>query len=110
VSRKPKTFAGEIADVENPEWEPLLGLLATDFMWMGAIDLEDGRRIHAYKHWWTRRYVHLDRDGVAFGYTGDGRYREVEPFWLLRQALMFHPDMMKPAWRLEVLAADEPWD
>ena len=75
---------------DTPVWEPLQDLLAElvhDFMWMLAVDLEDGRRVHAYKHIRTRRYVHLDSTGAAFVCTPEGRYREVDPVLLLELAL-----------------------
>ena len=64
-------------------------------MWMFEVELEDGRRVHAYKHWWTRRYLHLSLDGCAFAYIRPGCYsnedpdwyREVEPEWLLKLVL-----------------------
>jgi hypothetical protein len=31
-----------------------------DFMWMGPVDLVDGRRLHLYKHTDTRSYLRLD--------------------------------------------------
>ena len=34
-------------------------------MWMFEVELEDGRKLHAYKHWWTRGYIHLTLDGRA---------------------------------------------
>lgn len=70
-----------------PEWQPLLNLLAGDFMWMFAVDLEDGRRIHAYKHSRTRRYIHLDADSNAFVYTDAGRYRQFDARKLLEMVL-----------------------
>jgi uncharacterized protein DUF4160 len=36
-------------------------------MWMHAVTLKDGTRIHAYKHWHTRRYLHLSDDGRHLG-------------------------------------------
>jgi hypothetical protein len=79
-----------------PEWQPLLDLLAeaaddesrvlNDFMWMHSVRLEDGRLLQAYKHYWTRRYVHLDSDGNAFVYTPYG-YLQGSPQWELEMAL-----------------------
>jgi hypothetical protein len=47
-------------------------------MWMHEVQLTDGTRIHAYKHWVTRRYMHLAADGRAFEYCGTGgHYREI---------------------------------
>lgn len=36
-----------------------------------------GTRLQAYKHRWTRRYLHLDDEANAFAYRGDDLYREV---------------------------------
>jgi hypothetical protein len=75
---------------DTPNWAPLEDLLGdefcTQFMWMGSIELEDGTRLDAYKHTWTRCYLHLSGDGRAFYYiwrngnmNDDARYRECEP-------------------------------
>ncbi|MDX6590010.1 MAG: ribonuclease VapC [Solirubrobacterales bacterium] len=50
-----------------------------DFMWMFEVELDRNHRIHAYKHYWTRRYIHLDHEGRAFAYCGDELYQEVDP-------------------------------
>jgi hypothetical protein len=74
----------------EPEWEPLLNLApdhVIDFMWMFALQLTDGTRVQAYKHYWTRNYLHLDNEGRAFVYAGKERYEEVNPPWLLRAVL-----------------------
>lgn len=76
--------------VEEPEWEPLLNFAADhvgDFMWMYAVELTDRTRLQAYKHYWTRDYLHLDDEGRAFIYAGKQRYEEVNPPWLLRLVL-----------------------
>ncbi len=76
--------------VEDPEWEPLLNFApehVVDFMWMGTMELTDGTRLQAYKHYWTREYLHLDNEGRAFVYVGKERYEEVNPPWLLRAVL-----------------------
>jgi hypothetical protein len=76
----------DVADCMNPEWQPLLNLaseLVEDFMWMHVVETGDGRRLHAYKHYWTRRYIHLDGTGAAFLYRHDGRYQQVDAYWLL---------------------------
>jgi hypothetical protein len=67
---------------DSPEWQPLLDLAPehiADFMWMFEVELDRGHRLHAYKHYWTRRYVHLDHEGRAFAYCGDELYQEVDP-------------------------------
>ena len=74
----------------EPEWEPLLNFApdhVVDFMWMHAVELTDGTRLQAYKHYWTRDYLHLDTEGRAFIYAGKERYEEVNPPWLFRRIL-----------------------
>jgi hypothetical protein len=76
--------------VHDPEWEPLLNFAPDhvgDFMWMFAAELTDGTRLQAYKHYWTRDYLHLDNEGRAFIHVGNERYEEVNPPWLLRRVL-----------------------
>jgi hypothetical protein len=83
------SIRGEIRQCDNPEWGPLEALLGSDdlcshFMWMGDVELEDGTILNAYKHSWTRRYLHLADDGRTFDYLsdvvdGDG-YRRMEPY------------------------------
>jgi hypothetical protein len=82
---------------EEPEWQPLLDFAPRhidDFMWMFAVELEDGRRLDAYKHWWSRQYLHLTDKGRAFVYEyleddldTPGWYREANPVWLLQAVL-----------------------
>jgi hypothetical protein len=74
----------------TPSWTPLLDIApehVDDFMWMFEVELDCGSRLHAYKHSDTRQYVHLTNEGRAFIYCGGGRYREVDPAWLLAMAL-----------------------
>lgn len=78
-------MAGETVNWTAPEWQPLLDLcgerLSGTFMWMFEVELEDGLRVHAYKHRDTRRYLHLGVDGSAWIYlwsdedTGTPSYR-----------------------------------
>lgn len=79
---------GTIYQWELPEWQPLMELvgdLASGFMWMGELRLDDGTRLHAYKHRETRRYVHASADGRTFRYVppprldsdDDGAYRPI---------------------------------
>jgi len=56
-------------------------------MWMFTVEAEYGRRIQAYKHIFTRRYVHLDGTGAAFVYREDGRYQQVDALWLIDMVL-----------------------
>jgi hypothetical protein len=78
---------------DSPDWQPLLdfaGGHVDDFMWMFEVELEGGIRLHAYKHWWTRRYIHLAADGRAFAFEPNSWdeddesswYHEVDPKWL----------------------------
>lgn len=72
---------GRTAQWDDPVWEPLLHLLRVyvdDFMWMHEVELDDGTRVHAYKHRETRRYLHLSDDGRAFVYGEPDFYREVD--------------------------------
>ena len=84
--RAKKWQRGKGRQYEEPVWEPLLELAPEDiddFMWMGEIELTDGGRVQMYKHYWTRRYLHLDLGGRAFVYLDDDRYEEVDAEWLL---------------------------
>lgn len=83
-------FKGRTLSAPKPNWQPLLNLLACDFMWMFDVELEDGRTVHAYKHYWTRRYIHLADDDSAFIYVDPHRYEEVDPEWLLEKVLEGH--------------------
>jgi hypothetical protein len=77
-------------DVRAPEWEPLLNFAPDhidDFMWMYSVDLKDGTRLQAYKHYWTRRHLHLDGKERAYVFQEDRRYREVAARWLLMMVL-----------------------
>src|SRR4051794_36739145 len=82
-----KALKGRPLSSPKPNWQPLLNLLAGDFMWMFDVELEDGRCVHAYKHHSTRRYIHLADDDSAFVYVDPDRYEEVDPEWLLEQVL-----------------------
>ena len=85
-----KTIRGKWLRVDTPEWEPLLNLApdhVVDFMWMGTVRLVDGTRLQVYKHYWTRRYLHLAADGRAFAFVPKTRYEEVNPPWLLMRVL-----------------------
>ncbi len=85
-----KKFSGQMLSTDTPTWEPLVDLVGEkvdEFMWMFEVELEDRCRLHAYKHWWTRRYIHLTLNGKAFVYecstgSSSGRlswYRETDP-------------------------------
>jgi len=88
MEKKP-THAGEVCDSEEPNWTPLQELTnqaRADFVWMYAVELDDGRRLEVYKHYWTRCYIHVDQDGNGFYYDRWGRYRRVHALWLLGAA------------------------
>lgn len=90
VSMSSKPIRGKLLPVDAPEWEPLLNFApdhVVDFMWMGTIQLIDGTRIQAYKHYWTRDYLHLSEDGRAFVFLPKTRYEDVNPPWLLMRVL-----------------------
>jgi hypothetical protein len=82
---------------EHPDWGPLeaaVGLdVVGDFMWMYDVELDDGRRVQAYKHIDTRRYVHLDSDGNAFIDETDGRYRSISIIELLMRVFARLPGL-----------------
>jgi hypothetical protein len=82
--RSARSVAGTMGQGKAPDWGPLENLLDTElcgqFMWMFAVDLQDGTRLNAYKHIWTRCYFHLADDGRAFNYVGEDRYRGVDPY------------------------------
>jgi hypothetical protein len=91
-----KKWQGQMLPSYEAGWEPLLEFAPNhvgDFMWMFAVELEDGRRLDAYKHWWTRRYVHLTGKARVFVFEhredldDPGWYREANPIWLLQLIL-----------------------
>jgi hypothetical protein len=72
--RRPRPKRGRVVNWESPKWEPLLRLARVyvgEFMWMGEVRLRGGISLHLYKHYWTRRYLHLTEDGRAFFFRGD---------------------------------------
>jgi hypothetical protein len=73
-----------------PDWRPLLEFAPEeirDFMWMYRLDLEDGTVVEAYKHYYSRGYLHLAADGRAFGWVGESLYEEVDRVALLTEVL-----------------------
>jgi|GEM_PF-2411891 len=82
ATKKAKGIPGEMKQCDDPDWEPLVRLIgefgAGWFMWMAEMELDDGTRIHSYKHKWTRSYLHLEATGRAFNYRPDGTYPELE--------------------------------
>jgi hypothetical protein len=92
----PKPKRGRVVNSEAPVWEPLFELASehlNGFAWMHEVELEDGTRLHAYRHQETRRYLHLDHSGRAFVVTwgesreGELEYEEADPRFLLDLAL-----------------------
>lgn len=74
-----KIYRGRMIQGEHPNWDPLERLVeavASRFMWMFEVELRDGRRLQAYKHYDTRRYIHLSDDCAAFVYRPEERYGE----------------------------------
>lgn len=82
ATKMAKGIHGKLKQYEEPDWEPLLRLVgefgAGWFMWMAEMELDDGTRIHSYKHSYSRSYLHLDASGRAFGYRPDDTYPELE--------------------------------
>jgi hypothetical protein len=96
-----KPIPGKSTQYKEPDWQPLLDMAphhVDDFMWMHEVELEDGTRLHAYKHYWTRRYMHLSSDRRAFVYREGSLYEEVAPCWLFDLALR------------RSLVPDDPWE
>jgi hypothetical protein len=86
-----RRIRGRTTQYESPEWQPLLDFApehVDDFMWMFELELRRGHRLHAYKHYWTRRYIYLDHEGRVWGYCGDDLYQEVDPVRHLSSVLM----------------------
>ena len=77
----PAMQSGKITRGLKPSWEPLIGLIGRDlvpgFMWMFALELDDGTEVHGYKNAATRRYVHLATDGRTFTHRTGDRYEEI---------------------------------
>jgi hypothetical protein len=81
-------IGGTLSRFDDPDWDPLVALVGEDlapwFMWMHAIELEDGEAVHAYKHVATRGYVHLGETGGAFAFC-EGRYRPIPPYRAIQE-------------------------
>jgi hypothetical protein len=86
-----RSHRGSVVQGEHPNWQPLLNLVgeegAGDFMWMFEVELEDGRRVQAYKHIDTRRYIHAGADGAVYLYESPERYRVAPAVDVVRAAL-----------------------
>jgi hypothetical protein len=88
--RTKKRLHGKEPSGLRPDWRPLLSFApdeVPDFMWMFRDFLEDGTVVEAYKHTWTRQYLHLDASGRAYEFVGGRSYEEVDPQALLAKAL-----------------------
>jgi hypothetical protein len=85
---------GRIASAGRPHWRPLEAFLPLElcgpFMWMHAVELEDGRVIQAYKHSMTRRYLQLDADGDSYENLDHGRFRRMRHSDAIEQAFSVH--------------------
>lgn len=83
TTTKPKVLHArdDSHEFDEPDWAPLIGLVGKDlagwFMWMGAFVLEDGTRVHDYKHCANRRNAHIADDGRCFAFEWDGRVETV---------------------------------
>lgn len=92
-----RPLTGRSLSVPEPNWKPLIELVGLElvdwFMWMYAITLSDGTRVHAYKHRTTRRYFHLSEDGRAFTYIPRHRYLEIEPSAAIDEAFFEWHDL-----------------
>jgi hypothetical protein len=75
-------ITGVLVQYDEPDWQPLYDIVGTEladwFMWMHEVELEDGVRVHAYKHIATRCYFHMATDGRALLYLPGGIYRELD--------------------------------
>jgi hypothetical protein len=93
----------------KPSWEPLLGLvgkeLVTGFMWMFAVELDDGAEVHAYTAVSTRRYLHLAADGRAFKVRNDKRYEEVSASAAVQEAFEDWEEMVPQPKNTQALRA-----
>jgi len=60
----------------TPCWGPLIDVLMERFMYMGTTTcpaVMGKRRIHMYKHVWTRRYLNIDDRGFTYQWK-NGKY------------------------------------
>lgn len=77
ANRSPLGLQGDLLQLDTPNWEPLRLVVGEEllewFMWMAEIALEDGVRLHAYKHDTTRHYLHLSTEGNAYRFKAGRR-------------------------------------
>ena len=76
-------ITGQMRQGDEPDWLALERVLGSDdlcgyFMWMFDVELDDGTILNAYKHRFTRQYMHLAADERAFWYAGTELYHEVD--------------------------------
>ena len=110
--KRPRSKRGKCINWSDPIWEPILHLAriyVDEFMWMCEIELKGGTRLQAYKHHWTRRYIHLDDEANAFAYRGENLYREVpeEELRELFDLVVRRPDPTLPI--RERFERDDEW-
>jgi hypothetical protein len=97
---RPRTISGLPTGTREPDWQPLIALIGLElvdwFMWMCQLELADGAVVNAYKHWSTRRYLHLAGDGRAFAHIGHDRYLQATLEQALEEAF-FQWDQVLPS-------------
>lgn len=111
--KRPRSKRGKCVNWSEPKWEPILHLAriyVDEFMWMAEIELRGGTRLQAYKHRWTRRYLHLDDEANAFAYRGDDLYRQIpeEELPKLFDLVVQRPDPWLPV--REPFEPDDEWE
>lgn len=112
MARQPYMLGG-IVQYEEPVWEPLERAVGEDlmfaFMWMFEVQTTEHRRFQAYKHRYTRRYLHVDHEGDAYAFRGerDGRdrYQQVPLADALDDALSSWPELGATAEDIALVAA-----
>jgi hypothetical protein len=76
-----RSITGKLTRRSAPMSQPLESAVSPadckHFRWMFEVCLDDGRRLQAYKHEMTRRYLHLTDTGEAFRYCGNSFYAPV---------------------------------
>jgi hypothetical protein len=90
AKRKNRRLRGGEPRGLRPDWRPLLDFAPDEipeFMWMYRVELEDGSVVEAYKHSWTRQYLHLDERGRAYEFMGGRSWEEVDARALFAKAL-----------------------
>ena len=84
-------FLARPSSIDEPDWGPLEAFLPEDlcggFMWMNACEADGLGCVQAYKHSWTRRYLHLDADAQPYEYLGAGRLRRMRRTDAIEQSI-----------------------